>query len=345
MGKQNGSVLTVAILCTAIVTLFSAGLFALTLNNSAITNRLHNSMKAFFLAEAGASHMLAVLKENYANKDDSSKYPSVSLAGGSYSVTITQPSKRVIVQSIGTMKKIKRRVIIEVIWNGGEAFNYGIFSNGNLTFAGLSKLDYNERTNSNLTVSGNAQLKKDAYASGTITILNQGKILGKQYPGVAKIPYPTFDFNYYYNLASNGGLLYTGNQTFNNKTLAPGNGVMYVNGNVTFTGTSKLTGVLVATGSITLQNTFTQTQVSTYPALMSRDSNITTSGTMTTDGLIYTATGNIDISGTGAITGQIMSFGTINYNTSASKKMKEENQTPPGLTGDSSPIKQLTYHE
>lgn len=342
---QTGSALTVSILSSAILTLLASGLFSMTIQGAMEVYRLGRASEALLLADVGTNIMISRLKEDFSNKDDPTVYPSGNLGRGSYSAVISQPGGRIIIESTGTVKGIKRKTIVEVKWEGGEAFDYGVFSNGDLSLGGSSEVIADARSNQNMALSGNGRLQGNAEASGSITTLDTSQITGTQTSGMPPLSYPTFDFNQYYNLATEGGLVYNGNQNFNAVTLTPGNGVMYVNGNVTLSGNSTLNGVLVATGSIVVIDTFVQTQVGSYPSLMSRDSDISIGGNATLDGLVYTALGSVTITGIGLMTGQIVSFGMTSFSGTSDFSVSGESQTPPGLTGESSPIKRLTYHE
>lgn len=342
---QEGSILTVSIMFTAILTLLAAGLFALTLRSADEVQRLRYSMEAFFLAETGVNEMVSQLAEDYGNKDNPALYPSGNLGKGSYSVTVTQPGGRVLIESTGVVKGIQRKIYVEVEYEAGDAFDYGLFSNGSISISGSSNVIAECRTNGSVSVSGSGELDGDATAAGTVTTSGSGTVTGSTTNGADTVSFPTFNFNYYYNLATSGGLYYNGNQTFSSTTLSPGNGVIYVNGNVTLSGTSSLTGAIVATGSITVGGTFTQTQVGTYPSLMSRDSNITIGGNSTINGLIYTASGNVGITGSGTFNGQIITYGTTTFSGGSDVTLNETSQTPPGLSEDANPIKRISFHE
>jgi len=71
------------------------------------------------------------------------------------------------------------------------------------------------------------------------------------------------------DLAKNGGLYYDKSQVWCKEDLNPGNGVIYVNGDVVIANRSSLHGTLVASGSIIINNRFTQTAYNPeWPALV-----------------------------------------------------------------------------
>jgi hypothetical protein len=95
-------------------------------------------------------------------------------------------------------------------------------------------------------------------------------------PGFISVPgHPKLDIPSYLPLdpwmakAKNGGLYYDCSQDFAKVSLSPGNGVIYVNGDVTLGNRSSINGTLVASGSITINNRLTQTQfTANWPALL-----------------------------------------------------------------------------
>lgn len=347
MNNQNkGSVLTIAVLTTVIVGLLASGLFVLSLRSADQVSRQRYSMQAFFLAEAGANQMIAILKDDFDAKDDPSQYPSGSLGEGTYEVNILQPSGRVVVVGRGIVKGIEREVLIEVGMVNVDPFDFGVMANDDANIYGDSTVIANLRTNDDLILNEQGALTGNAASTGNITVLGSGNISGSQTEGVISVNYPTFDFNEYYNMAQDDGLYYSGNKIFNNANLAPGNGVIYVNGDVTIKGTTSITGGVIATGKIIVKNNFTQTQYGNIPALMSRDQRIEIRDNSSMNGLIYTASDKIKFRGTGTLNGQVISFGKTEFTTSSNMTLNYVKQTPPGLIlTETSVFSRLTYYE
>lgn len=344
MRSSKGTVLTVTILMAVIISLMAGYLTLAVRQDSKMSYKDEKGIKAFYLAEAGIADAFATLKEDWTHKDEPAEFPLTTLVDGTYDVTILQPSGRVVVQSIGTYKDVTREIIMEVKYEGGEAFEYGVFANADIVMRGSSDLNGNVRTNANVDLSGSASIAGDAASTGTITTGGSATISGSQIEGSATVDFPEFDFNTYYNLAQSDGLYYNGDQNFSGVTLTPNNGVIYVNGIVTVSGTSSVTGGIIATGGISISGTFTQTQVGSIPALMSRDGDVQISGTANMTGLIYTATGEVNVSGNGSLSGQIISFGGIRTTGTADLTVTIDEQPPPGLSGETGPIKTVTYH-
>lgn len=340
---RRGSILTVSVMGMALLSVMASGLYSLSLGSMKEVARQRDSMEAFYVAQTGINEMVSLLISNYDNKDDPSVYPQGSLGRGSYSVKITQPAGTVLIESTGTVRQVPRLIYLQVKYEGKEAFDYGVFSNGDLSMTGNSQVSADAQTNTNLLMTGDSEIEEDAHASGTITAIGNANVEGEQISGAEPVSFPTFDFNYYYNLAQSGGLYYEGDQSFTNQNLAPSNGIIYVNGDVTLLGSSTVTGAVIATGSIEVLGNVVQTQVGSYPAFMSRDSGVTLTGNAQADGLVYTASGDVVMTGNAVLDGQIISYGTTMLTGNAIIDY-EESPTAPGLTPESSPLKRLTYY-
>lgn len=341
--ETRGSVLTVSVLMTAILTLLAGGLAQLSLREAASVYRQENSMKAFFLAEAGVADAYSLLLEDYDNKDDPTLYPETSLGQGTYDVTILQTLGRVVIESVGKVKNVERTLLVEVSYDDGLAgFNYGILSNKEGELRGDSAIDADIHTNEDWDIRGNVSVSGAATAVGDVDLIGNATA-ESVLENAPVIEFPTFDFNYFYNLADPADR-YTGDQDWNNVDLEPVNGVVYVDGDVRIRGSSELTGAIVATGAIEIEGNFTQTPVQNLPALMSRDDSIILRGNVTIQGgLIYSARNDVEIRGNVTTHGNIMSFdqviGTGNLTLTASGLI------PAGVNSTGMGLRKLTFHE
>lgn len=339
----KGSILTISILMTAIVALFAGALAQLVLQDAATVYRQENSMKAFFLAQAGVSEAYAILKEDLSNKDDADLYPETSLGDGSYDVTILQPNGKLVIQSVGIVKNVERAIYVEVKADDGlAAFDYGILSNKEGDLWGSSTINADIHSNEEWDLKG-------VTVNGTVSAVGDVDLSGNAFAesiqeNASTLPFPTFDFNYFYNLAAPQDR-YTGDQDWNSVNLQPVNGVVYVNGNVKIRGSSTLTGVLVATGEIDIGGNFEQFSIFGMPALMSRDDDIILHGNVEIgEGMIYTGTGSVEIRGNVTTTGNIFSFDEFIGH--GSLELSAATFIPEGVTSTTEEgLLKLTYHE
>lgn len=91
-----------------------------------------------------------------------------------------------------------------------------------------------------------------------------------------------------------------------NGTVAPDGGVLWVEGNVTFSGSCKVKGCVIATGTITVEGGTTHEPVnsdSNIPSFMSLDGDVNINEGRHVYGLVYADKGNINVTGGGTIHG------------------------------------------
>ncbi len=347
-GNCKGSVLTGAMLFLVILSFLAASLSQLALSSVNSSERIERSYKALLLAESGVSHAYAILKQNYAAKDDPTLFPETVLGGGSFDVEILQPDSRVVIQSIGKIDNIERTLLVEVTLDAGtEAFGFGVFSNKEGEVLGNSVVNASMHSNEEWEIKGNAQV------NGIVTAVEEIEVEGnasvtQAIPFSSPQPFPTFDFNTYYNLAAPEDR-YTGNQNWNNVNLTPTNGVIYVNGNVRIGGTSQIIGCLVVTGKITINGNFNQYGFGDLPAFMSRDYQIKLVGNVNIErGMVYANCHHVEILGNTTIQeGVVITF--VNLKATGNFTLAAPLTTiPPGLNdaevGEGG-MRKLTYHE
>jgi hypothetical protein len=212
------------------------------------------------------------------------------------------------------------------------AFDYGIVCGGTFAMGGSGGVTSNLKLHANgaLSVSGNAGAALDITSSTSIAVGNNKTVFGsvkapvldisaqatvtgtKTVAAVPLVEIPDLDLSAYYDTALVYGQVYTG--IFTNANYTPPGGVVWVNGDVKFSGGpgTHFNGTIIATGEIT--NISGQVDVNGPPgglavASLSGDIKITTSGTI--DGLIYCKAGNYSQTANGYLTGQLVVKGNI----------------------------------
>lgn len=97
-------------------------------------------------------------------------------------------------------------------------------------------------------------------------------------------------------------------------------------------------GCFIATGYITVNGGFTQTQVNNYPALVSQNGNISANNS-TAQGLVYAKSGSIDLGGNFTIYGSAICSQPIT-SFSGGSSIYYQNSTPvaPGNTAPQSVV-------
>lgn len=299
---------------------------------------LKYSTQAFFLADAGINHAFSQLKADFSDTTAIGHTFNFGSYTGSYSVVITANGNNKIATSTSNIKGAVRTVVAEFIGPPSyEAFNYAVFANRNVSSFSGSLFTGSEVTiNGDLFANGDMSItvflwndifRAKAYngrsgscnaylhTPSTIKVFGVGTITadGGFNKAGSTIPFPTINFEYYRNLAQNGGLYYSSGQTWRNVNLNPGNGVTYVNGNVIFRRSlfnpnNTVTGCLVVNGYVFINPLTTVTQTrngshTNYPAVLAQG-DIYGTGRLNFNGLIYSKGGSILVrvgTGTGCI--------------------------------------------
>lgn len=355
---ERGTVFMTTMISMFIMTLIATYVFEVSSQDLNLAKQMDKSLQALGLAEAGLAEALSRLKVDI----NDTIFNETPLGEGTYAASVSTVSGRQLVSSTGTVSGFSRTVTAEVQPPSASALNY--------ILAGGSDLDLKLTAKSTATITGdiyaanNISMKAtasqasiviqnpgDVYAGGTITNSGGNIIyhsLNPNWPTL--ISFPVFDYTFYQAIAQTNGYYYNTNKTYTAASplpTFPTGGVIYVNGNITISATQPTTkACLIATGSITIsQGTTTINQYLNYPAMMTRDGDITirsvgnsAQGTLVATGLVY-AGNDFSISGnhnTATVTGSIIARGTLSESgTQASLTMVYQAQSPPGMTSSS----------
>jgi hypothetical protein len=336
--NKKGSVFITTMITMLLMVMVGGSIFSVATQDFFFINRLKKSLQAQYLAEAGLATALSTLNIDFTRKSTASFFPLTTLGDGTYDATVSEPiSNRVMVSSVGTVSGVQRTVSAEVtpptisalayMLAGGSAIDLRLtaFSTCDVTGDIYAATTINMRATAN-AASINIHNAGDVYAGGTITngggTITYGS-LNPNYAGV--IGFPVMDFNFYQTEAQDNGYYYSTDMTFNSVTtlpVDPAGGVIFINGDVLITDTQPVTtACIVATGSITItQGTTTIAQYLDYPAMLTRDGNITirsvgnsAQGKLIATGLVYSGN-DFSLSGnhnTAVVTGSIIARGTL----------------------------------
>jgi hypothetical protein len=345
-----------------IAVIASAALSFMLLKDAFTVKRLKASTEAYYLAEAGIEEAIQNLWDN---SFDVSKFPIIRNLGTGSVTTNLNTSKWssnniLLITATGTVNGISRKLKTEIKANIPPSFNYTILANKKILPTNQTTVNCGSSTgiHSNSSATGGflsppavyvvgllrpCVVNGNASAVGHVRTLLQGTITGTKTDHAPAVSLPSFDaafFNYYINMATTGGSIYTppsGTQVFSAMTLTPTNGVIYVNGNVSIENDVNLTGCIIATGDIwvnfIVDGTFSQTQVGNLPALMSRGGGIWVWSPTTLNGLVYAAGDILTLSlwgtyGNISINGEIMSKGNVTVADKATITYVKQNTGP-----------------
>lgn len=288
------------------------------------TRRYGDYSRALALAEGGVARMYENLE---ANPDAWVGRAFTNAIGpGEYVVTATRKSPTLVhIESTGVVNNVKASTAFEVLTStygtlsGDIVFSgiFGIIADGNITLDTTAIDIYGSvHANGNIfNVSGNPRVFGDMSASGFIQVPPQ-----PGYQAVSNAPHvlvPDHDpFDPWKALAQSGGMYITGNYVMGNKTVQPGNGVLYCEGDIRIRNRSEFVGTLVARGSIIIENHFKQSRSHTNWPSMLAGGNIELLNRNNYTGAMY-ACGNFTSFNNKQINGPIFARGNIEIRNNA----------------------------
>ena len=316
--KECGTALLGALFCVMLVAFAAAAMYTL-FGQELFTNRLiEERIKAQEVATGAAARALA-----YAAADTDylvsppSEMTSGSLGSGAYSVEIAVLGDAYyMIRATGTVGNSSQQVKVYTRSPyDPRAFRQAIFANGKVKMSGggnvNTHLESGSHSNEDTSVSGHVQILGDANSVGATTVKGKASVGGVVRSGAPRIKFPRLDFDYYYNIAKANGEVHVGNVNLKGD-YSPSGGVMWVIGDVKISSHTAIDGALFATGDVHQAGHCTINQEGTLPAIVSRDGNIFLSGqSKSMTGIVYAASGQVDVSGAHAITGMIIAWGDV----------------------------------
>ena len=323
-GSKDGVAFIVVMILTAILMIAGVSITFLTSNASFTARKMHTGARALAIAEAGVADQIVKMTTNSGsgyNYWAGGRTNAGTLDGGSYSVIAAKPAGvNVLITSVGTVGGESRTTILELL--GEMSINGAIIAGGNVMLDS-SALTVNGSVHANGNVEnsqGNPTINGDVSAHGTVSGLTPS---GTVTPGApifdplssvsGELPYPIVPpFTDYSNAASNGGLYYAGDKTWNGQAINPANGIVYVSGNATIAGRSSLRGIIVCGGNLTIDNQFTgQTAFNTnWTVSLIGGFNVTCDNRNNFSGMIF-AGNDISMSNNRDIRGKLVALNNI----------------------------------
>lgn len=376
-GQIGSAIVTVLIVVTVAGTLVGTMALASSTRKINV-ERMANKIKATALAEAGVAQAYSVLITNWTARDSADAFPQMTYGGGVYDCTVVPVGSNVaVITCTGVYQGVAACVVADCRNYGPrdqlpeededdpadtvDAYDYAVVSGGDGNWGGGGTISISNGTvhangefamNGGGTVYGNVESSTLVTGNGTCDIYGDtdAPSYGGKFPAavhgdvdVTNVPLvtiPAMDLTPYFNEALLDGALgvYTGNKLWTTPPVKPAHGIIWVNGDVKVTGSADWGNLtIIATGNIDWQGG-SLTNFSTYPALVSRDGDISITANQTMQGLIFSQNGDVDKGGNGWLKGQIICGGEFTKVGGASAiyymNMKP---TPPGSSGDTGP--------
>ena len=319
---ESGSAF-LAILALVLIIALTAGSVGMMLRQDAKNNKLIvERIQARQVADGAAQQALAMIADDFDRATNpTSEMTSGTIGDGSYTVDIQSISGNIsVILADGTVgDKTERVKVFFRFPSSGEAFQKGVFANDDFIASGggsLGAVNHGSHSNQNTELKGHVEVRGDADSVGTTTVKGAASVDGTARSGVDEINFPLLDFDHYYNIASSNGEIYTaggsGRYDMKNTTYTPTGGVMWVVGDVKISGHTTINGALFATGDIHQAGQCELNQIGTLPAFVSRDGDIHLTGHgASLEGLVYAASGRIDVTGYHRIYGGLIAWGEV----------------------------------
>lgn len=275
--------------------------------------------KAFYTAEAGVNKAIWYLATPVGSggmgEDWRTSGSTESFAGGAYTFSVLDgPSAgSIMVIATGEVNGITRTIqqILSGSTSSTASFNYAVYANSNLLLNGAGGINGPTFAAGNITLTGATSI------NGDVTIMEGStfKKNGVNQPATVTTtqpPMPEIDRAPYDAFLAQAAAQPTGNMTITGAgTYNLNGGVLYVNGNLTVSGSRRIAGggTIVVTGNYSQSgagNIDANTTIIAGNNLEISGSNVVNSG-----GVLF-AGNNITLSGAGDITGSVIAMNAVN---------------------------------
>ncbi|MCF7854457.1 MAG: hypothetical protein K9N51_06655 [Candidatus Pacebacteria bacterium] len=315
---DRGSAFLGALFCAFLVTTAAAAMYSMFTEEMHTNKIIEQRIKAQEVATGAAARALAFAATDFNNLISP---PATMTAGqlgeGSYTVDITVLGDAYfMIHATGSVGDMTQAVKVYTRSPyDPRAFQRAIFSNSDVLMSGggsvKCNLENGSHSNANTDMSGHVHVAGNASSVGLTSLRGGAVVDGDVQSGVPRIKFPQLDFDHYYNIAQGNGEVHVGDASLKG-TYSPAGGIMWVVGDVHISSHTVIHGALFATGSIHQAGKCDIYQVATLPAMVSRDGNIHLSGQSDTmSGIIFAASGTVDLTGEHAIKGAIIAWGDI----------------------------------
>ncbi|MDP8298953.1 MAG: hypothetical protein P9L88_03535 [Candidatus Tantalella remota] len=267
--NQEGFVLILVLGVVLLITMTTIFFSTILRQDMDLIGRAKLSEQAKNVAEAGLHHAYAKL--NASGFLDFNDFNG-TLDTGLYKIAYSVSGGRTLIVSTGTVSGVSRTVSSEVSSNFPTAL-IKMFAGSNDIKARASSSSASVLIDGPIHANNDVELR--AQGSGGVLTINgrvsatgivqEGSrhnssdnldtrviISGSNndtaivFEGEPRVTFPVFDLDKYKQEAIDAGDYYSGNKEFNNTTLTPSSGAIYVDGNVTFKGECTLNGGIIA---------------------------------------------------------------------------------------------------
>ncbi|MBD3379488.1 MAG: hypothetical protein GF408_03390 [Candidatus Omnitrophica bacterium] len=308
MNDKKGAVLIIVMGFVALMALSTIYLIGMVKADIDLIGRAKYNTQAQYAAEAGINHALARIKsENFASRTDFGG----SLDNGTYSVTFSEQGGRYLVSSTGTVGNVSKTVSCEIenltptalrcisaagndirinSFVAGAEINGDIHANDDVYLKSgplIAYLTVTGDVSATDTVKEGSRLHRadgfwGAYLDLHVYINGDNEDEAVVEEGANRVTFPIFNYDAYRQDAMDSGTYYSGDQVFSGVTLNPSEGMVFVDGDVTFVGNCTINGGLVADDILVL-GTLNQVKKGTKNAIIAREGDVGILGRLYTE--------------------------------------------------------------
>jgi hypothetical protein len=278
INNDKGQVLVIVMAFVALMLMSIVYLGNMMKQSVALIQRSKLNEQALYVAEAGINHALAKIRDE--GFDARANFQG-SLDTGAYNVTYSDLAGRYMIESVGAASGITKTISVEIDPLTPTALEFASGAGNDISIyssVANASITGNIHANGNVFLSSwffftSLDITGDVSSTGIVKLGFQYKatdwfdirvyINGVQGESATvteeakAITFPSFNYDLYRQEADDAGDYYEGDQIFDGATLSPGNGIVFIDGNVTFRGTCTLNGGIVA-DSITIEGTLDQ---------------------------------------------------------------------------------------
>ncbi len=252
--RQHGFALLTSLVFLTVLLLLGSVLVEQSIQELNTASKLRKDTQAFNLAEAGIDYAAWQLYNAGPGLSLPATWSRTDLAAGTFTVTATQyagSSDTLVLDATGAADghQAEVKVVGNFLTTGptdqNAVFDYGLFSNSDLTMGGSFSITGAVHANGNVRVNGNPTVTGDVSAVGTVG--GSRNFGGQVLPRSDRVGMPVIDLQYYRSRALQilpGGTNFSGN--------TPLDGIVFVDGNCSINGNFSGQGVIVCSGQVTI---------------------------------------------------------------------------------------------
>lgn len=332
--ESGGSVFLLAMVALVCLLFLGTSLVQVAIQGLATASRQQKRSDALALAEAGVDMALAKLYDNYNNANTTLESTGIytdsfTLGDGTVDYVVTAPfagiPRSCTIRSTSmtrTNQSETIRLVAIYLDDVDRVFQGAIFCDSNLDLSGGGAVLPDENGvggtiyangDINFDTQGNQSFEMDPageiYCTGTTNFVPTGVLPENVHENIAPLPMPTIDLQYY---RDNATTYFSSGQTFNSPDLTSYGSIIYVNGNVSLSGTYSGQAVLVAAGRITVTGSLMPADATTDAIALVSPKGVKIRGGENTEvhGLIYshglTVEADVTVGGSPTIYGAVV---------------------------------------